>query len=209
VHLLWLNPDPEVLYCIYVLGVSYQLVYAAWLVGQCVWEISGVQISWDCWSSYRVALLSASSCFSLIQPQGSAASVHWLGLNICIWLFSSLLGLSRADSDRPSFFVFCLFVCFCLLVWLLKYLNILLDIFFIYISNVIAFWFPPWNLLSHSPSPCFYEGLSPPTHPLLPFHPPIPLHWGIHQASQDQGPSFSTYAAGAIGSIMCNSWLLA
>jgi hypothetical protein len=30
---------------------------------------------------------SASSSFSLIQPQGSAASVHWLSTNISIWLF--------------------------------------------------------------------------------------------------------------------------
>jgi hypothetical protein len=27
---------------------------------------------------------STSSRFSLIQPQGSAASAHWLGVNICI-----------------------------------------------------------------------------------------------------------------------------
>jgi hypothetical protein len=27
---------------------------------------------------------SASSSLSLIQPQGSAAFVHWLGVNICI-----------------------------------------------------------------------------------------------------------------------------
>jgi hypothetical protein len=27
---------------------------------------------------------SASSSFSLIQPQGSATSIHWLGANICI-----------------------------------------------------------------------------------------------------------------------------
>jgi hypothetical protein len=27
---------------------------------------------------------STSSSFSLIQPQGSLASVHWLGVNTCI-----------------------------------------------------------------------------------------------------------------------------
>jgi hypothetical protein len=41
-----------------------------------VWEISGVQISWDCWSSYRVALLFSFFQPSLIQQQESAASVH-------------------------------------------------------------------------------------------------------------------------------------
>jgi hypothetical protein len=37
---------------------------------------------------------SASSSFSLIQPKGSLASVHWLGVSICISLFC-LLGLSE------------------------------------------------------------------------------------------------------------------
>jgi hypothetical protein len=52
-----------------------------------VWEISGVQINWDCWSSYRNH--SSLQLFqpSLIQQQGSVASVHWLGANICIGLF--------------------------------------------------------------------------------------------------------------------------
>lgn len=35
----------------------------------------------------------------------------------------------------------------------------LLDILFIYISTVISFpGFPSGNPLSHSPTPCFYEG---------------------------------------------------
>jgi hypothetical protein len=36
--------------------------------------------------------VSASSTFSLVQPLGSAAFVHWLGVNICIQV-SCLLGL--------------------------------------------------------------------------------------------------------------------
>jgi hypothetical protein len=49
---------------------------------------------------------------------------------------------------------------------------LLLDIFFIYISNVIPFQIslPPGNTLSHPPSPCFYEGVPPPTHQLPPPH---------------------------------------
>jgi hypothetical protein len=39
-----------------------------------VWEISGVQIKWDCWSSYRFTLLSFFQPF-LIQQQESAGSV--------------------------------------------------------------------------------------------------------------------------------------
>jgi hypothetical protein len=40
----------------------------------------------------------------------------------------------------------------------------------------------PRNTLSHPPSPCFYEGVPLPTHPLPPTQPSIPLHWGIYQA---------------------------
>jgi hypothetical protein len=55
----------------------------------------------------------------------------------------------------------------------------LLDIFFTYISNPLS-WFPPFKKpLSHSSFPCFYEGITPTTHPYLPLCPGIPLHWGI------------------------------
>ena len=65
---------------------------------------------------------------------------------------------------------------------------LLLDIFFIYISNVNPFPSPPkGNPLFHQPSSCFYEGVPPPTYPLLPPHPGIPLHWDI-EPSQDQRP---------------------
>jgi hypothetical protein len=63
-----------------------------------------------------------------------------------------------------------------------KQLFFLLDISFIYISNVITFpGFPSENPLSPSSSPCA------PTHPLLLPGPGIPLHWGT-EPSQDQGP---------------------
>jgi hypothetical protein len=63
-----------------------------------------------------------------------------------------------------------------------------LDILFIYTSNVMPFHgFPSANLLSHPLLPCFYEGAPPPTHPLLPHCPSIPLYSGI-KPSQDQGP---------------------
>jgi hypothetical protein len=63
-----------------------------------------------------------------------------------------------------------------------------LGILFVYISNVIPFpSFPPAKPISHPPLPGFYESDTPPTDPLLPQHPTIPLHWGI-KTSQDQGP---------------------
>ena len=64
----------------------------------------------------------------------------------------------------------------------------ILDIFFIYISNVIPFpvSLHPGNPLSHPPSSCFYEGVPQPINPLPPLYPRIPLHWGINP-SQDQG----------------------
>ena len=80
----------------------------------------------------------------------------------------------------------CLFVCF-----------VTLDIFFIYISNVIPFTGFPSEKPMSPPSPCT------PTHPLLLPGLGIPLYWGI-EASQDQGPllhwwptrlSSATYAA--------------
>lgn len=78
--LLYMYLGPHISWCI--------------LPGCClsVWETSEVQVSWGCWSSYRVSLSSsASSTFSLIQPQGWAASVHWLGIKIYIWLFKLLI----------------------------------------------------------------------------------------------------------------------
>ena len=81
-----------------VLGVSYQLVYAVFLVFKCLKDMGvGVQINWDCWFSYRITLLSFFQP-PLIQKQGSAASEHWLGANIYIWLFQLLAESFRGQS---------------------------------------------------------------------------------------------------------------
>jgi hypothetical protein len=69
---------------------SYQLVYTVFLVVQYLRDLWGPD--WDCWSSYRIALLLSIFHPSLIQQLGSAASVHWLGANICIWLSQLLVG---------------------------------------------------------------------------------------------------------------------
>jgi hypothetical protein len=62
------------------------------------------------------------------------------------------------------------------------FIFLLLDIFFIYISNVMPFpSFPSKNPLSCPSSPLLPNPLTP-----IP-GPGIPLHWGI-KPSQDQGP---------------------
>jgi hypothetical protein len=52
-----------------------------------VWEISADQTNWDCGSSYRITILFHFLQHSPIQNQRSAAYVHCLGANICMWLF--------------------------------------------------------------------------------------------------------------------------
>jgi hypothetical protein len=85
------------------------------------------------------------------------------------------------------------------IVFTKTFLYILLNIFFIYISNVIPFPdFPSENLLSHPPSTCS------PTHPLLFPCPGIPLHWGI-KPSQDQGLFLPVMTNKAILCYIC-SW---
>ena len=57
-----------------VLGASYQLVHAACLVVQWLIDLGGgVQINWDCWFSYRIALLLSFFQPWLIQQQGSVS----------------------------------------------------------------------------------------------------------------------------------------
>ena len=63
--------------------------------------------------------------------------------------------------------------------------------------------FPPETPYSHSPSPCFYEGSHPPTHPLPPSCPGIPLYWGI-KPSQDQGPLLPLMSKKAILCYVCS-----
>jgi hypothetical protein len=77
---------------VYVLGASYQLVYAAWLVAQCHRQSPESRLIQT--PGFPIGLLSYSvfSSFTPIQLQGSAASVHWLGVNIFIWLFQLLVG---------------------------------------------------------------------------------------------------------------------
>jgi hypothetical protein len=62
----------------------------------------------------------------------------------------------------------------------IEYFIFLLNILFIYISNVSPFPdFPFTNPIYYPPSPCFYEGAHLPNHTLLATIPGIPLHWGM------------------------------
>ena len=90
------RPGSPLLYVCWGPQISWCMLSVWW---SSVWEISGVQINWDCWSSYSITLLLSFFQPSLIQQQRSAASVHWLGANICIWLFQLLVG---SFGEQPS-----------------------------------------------------------------------------------------------------------
>jgi hypothetical protein len=81
------------------------------------------------------------------------------------------------------------------------FLSLLLDIFFIYITNVIPFpGFPSKNPLSHPPSPCL------PTHPFPLPCPGIPLHWVI-EPSQDQGPPIDVQQSHPLLHMQLEPWV--
>jgi hypothetical protein len=82
VHHLRMNTDPAVLYCICVGGLISAGVCC--LVDGSVFERYGGSRLIETASPTVSHSTSASFSLSLIQPQGSAASVHWLGTNICI-----------------------------------------------------------------------------------------------------------------------------
>jgi hypothetical protein len=81
------RPGSPLLYVCWGPHISWHMRSVWW---SSVWEIS--QINWDCWSSCSIALLLSFFQPFLIQQQGSAASDHWLGVYICIWLFQLLVG---------------------------------------------------------------------------------------------------------------------
>lgn len=64
------------LLCMYLGPQFCSCMQPGWLLS--VWESSGVQVSWDGWSSHGAALLS----FFQLSPNsasGVPASIHWLG----------------------------------------------------------------------------------------------------------------------------------
>ena len=89
--------------------------------------------------------------------------------------------------------------------------QIVYNFFIIFIGYFLYLHFKFYSLsrspskpLSHPLSPCFYEGVPPPTH-LLPLPcPGISLYWGI-EPSQDQGPLLPLMPDKAILCYIC-SW---
>jgi hypothetical protein len=86
-------PGSPLLYACWGPHISWCLLPVWW---SSVWVSLEVQINWDCWSSYRVILLTFFQP-SLIQQQVSDASVHRLGANICIWLFQLLFWVFKSS----------------------------------------------------------------------------------------------------------------
>jgi hypothetical protein len=102
----------------------------------------------------------------------------------------------------------CLFVCF---VFVLFFFVIE---YFIYLHFIPFTGFSSANALSHLPPTTFMRVLlhPPPTHPLPPYCPGIPLYWGI-EPLQDQEPILPLMLDKAIlhynaAGAMCTLWLL-
>jgi hypothetical protein len=71
----------------------------------------------------------------------------------------------------------CFFVCFC---FLLFYYFLIFSLFTFQILSPFQVHPPqaPGSPLPYFPSPFFFKGVSPPTHPLLSPYPQVYLHWG-------------------------------
>ena len=120
---------------------------------------------------------SRTSIYELLMPFGPG-----LSLSILISYLSYYLPVPPVHSHIyfPTITIFILF-----------YFDLFYFIFIGYFIYLHFKGYPlsqfPQKLPIPSPSHCFYEGARPPTHPLPPHHPDIPLHWGI-ESSQNLGP---------------------
>jgi hypothetical protein len=89
------RPSSPLLYMCWGPHISWCMLPNWW---SSVWEISGVQVNWDCWSSYKVTLLL--SCFqhfpnsitgvSSICPLVGCKYLHLTLLAAC-WVFQSVI----------------------------------------------------------------------------------------------------------------------
>ena len=96
-----MNPDPAV-FCYICVG-EFISAGVCWLVGIPVSERTRrFRLIETTGRPTMLLSSSSSSWFSIIETQCSAASVYWLGANICIWL-SCLLDFSEGSHNMPLF----------------------------------------------------------------------------------------------------------
>jgi hypothetical protein len=108
-----------------------------------VWEISGVQVNWDCWSSYRDALLvsffqlfpNSTTGFSNLYPLVGYKYLH-LTLSAACWVFQKAVMID-------------------LFLWVLHSLSNSVRPWGLYLS-CIPLWACCWTFFSSgsSPFPC-------------------------------------------------------
>jgi hypothetical protein len=123
-------------------------------------------VSW--WLS-QVALIGSPPTSPILSPSPLELSLYTL-------LSSIILMRPFAPTHQHLYFI------------LLSSLFFKQWIFYLFTFQMLSpFPVSPLQTPISSPSPCFYESVTPRTHPLLPHHPSIPLHWGI-KPSQDQRP---------------------
>jgi hypothetical protein len=91
------RPGSPLLYVFWGPQIIWYMLPVWW---SSVWEISGVQVNWDCWSSYRIALLL--SFFQSFPNSNTAISCFWplvgykyllLTLSAACWVFRSVVML--------------------------------------------------------------------------------------------------------------------
>jgi hypothetical protein len=104
----------------------------------------------------------------LTSPSAVDVERLHLGLSLPSWR-SLLLGRARLLFLKSSLFTFFFFLNRSTLKTVFYFISFFkLDIFFIYISNVIPRPSTPFETPYPLPPPLFYEGIPPPTHSCLP-----------------------------------------
>jgi hypothetical protein len=89
--------------------------------------------------------------------------------------------------------------------YIFTFFVVVVDIFFIYISNVFPFpGLPFGSPLSHPPSPCLYNGVPPPTHS----HPPAVVfpYTGALNTLRPEGLLFSLFITSWLSSTQSFQW---
>ena len=95
------KPRSPLLYTCCGPHISWYMLTCWWLR---VWEISGVQVSWDCWSCYKVTLLLNFFQLYPNSTTGFSSFCPLVGLKYLHLKFSAAFGgLSDVHHHRPIF----------------------------------------------------------------------------------------------------------